>query len=132
MGKSLRVLLDTHALLWWWKDDMRLSKHAAKLIADEDNTVLISAASAWEISTKHRIGKLPGAEHAIHDFNELIVKDGFTHLAVSFQHAIMAGEFTVDHRDPFDRMLAAQATIEGATLITNDRGMKLFRVKCAW
>ena len=132
MGKPLKLLLDTHALLWWWKDDPRLSKRAAKAIADEANIVLVSAASAWEIATKHRIGKLPGAESAVRDFNELIVVDGFGHLAVSYQHAIKAGGFDIAHRDPFDRMLAAQSIIEGAALVTDDAAMKLFCVKCFW
>ena len=128
----MKLLLDTHTLLWWWKDDPRLSRRAAKAIADEANIVLISAASAWEIATKHRIGKLPGAESAIRDFNELIVVDGFGHLAVSYQHAIKAGGFDIVHRDPFDRMLAAQSIIEGASLVTDDAAMKLFCVNCYW
>ncbi len=128
----MRLLLDTHALLWWWKDDPRLSKRAAAAIADEANTVLVSAASAWEIATKHRIGKLPGVEAALRDFNELIAADGFSHLAIAHSHAIKAGGFDVEHRDPFDRMLAAQAIIEGAALVTDDSEMKLFRVKCFW
>ena len=128
----MKLLLDTHALLWWWKDDKRLSKRAANAIADENNTVLVSAASAWEIATKHRIGKLPGAESAIREFNELILADGFNHLAVSYHHALMAGGFNIKHRDPFDRMLAAQTLIEAATLVTSDATMKLFRVKCFW
>ena len=132
MGIALKLLLDTHALLWWWKDDPRLSKRAAKAIADEANIVLVSAASAWEIATKHRIGKLPGAERAVKNFNELVVADGFLHLAVSFQHAVKAGGFAIEHRDPFDRMLAAQAIIESATLVTNDIAMKLTRAKCFW
>jgi PIN domain nuclease of toxin-antitoxin system len=128
----MRLLLDTHALLWWWADDKRLSKRAAAAIADEANTILVSAASAWEIATKHRIGKLPGAEQAVREFNELIVADGFEHLAVSHQHALKAGSFTQDHRDPFDRMLAAQSVIESAALVTDDPAMKLFRAKCFW
>ena len=128
----MKLLLDTHALLWWWKDDKRLSKRAANAIADENNAVLVSAASAWEIATKHRIGKLPGAESAIREFNELILADGFNHLAVSYHHALMAGGFDIKHRDPFDRMLAAQTLIEAATLVTSDATMKLFRVKCFW
>jgi PIN domain nuclease of toxin-antitoxin system len=128
----MRLLLDTHALLWWWSDDKRLSKRVAAAIADEANTVLVSAASAWEIATKHRIGKLPGAEQAVHEFNELIIADGFTHLTVTYQHALKAGSFTQDHRDPFDRMLAGQSIIEGATLVTDDAAMKLFRAKCFW
>ena len=128
----MKLLLDTHALLWWWKNDPRLSNRAATAITDERNAVLVSAASAWEIATKYRIGKLPGAESAVRNFNELIVADGFDHLAVSYQHALMAGGFVTEHRDPFDRMLAAQSIIEGATLVTDDASMKLFRVKCYW
>lgn len=128
----MKLLLDTHTLLWWWKDDPRLSKPAAAAIADEANTVLVSAASAWEIAIKHRIGKLPGAETAVRDFNELIASDGFTHLAVTYQHALKAGAFASEHRDPFDRMLAAQALIERATLVTADVVMKGFRAKCFW
>ena len=128
----MRLLLDTHALLWWWKDDPRLSKRAASAIADEANTVLVGAASALEIATKHRIGNLPGVENALREFNELITADGFSHLAVAHNHAIKAGGLDAEHRDPFDRMLAAQAIIEGAVLITDDSAMKLFRVKCLW
>ncbi len=128
----MRLLLDTHALLWWWADDKRLSKRAAAAIADEANTVFVSAASAWEIATKHRIGKLPGAEQAVGEFNELIIADGFTHLPITYQHSLKAGGFDHEHRDPFDRMLAAQSIIEGAALVTDDRAMKLFKAKCFW
>lgn len=128
----MKLLLDTHALLWWWKDDPRLSKRAAIAIADEGNKVLVSAASAWEIATKHRLGKLPGAESAVRKFSELIIADGFDHLAVSYHHALTAGGYAIEHRDPFDRILAAQSLIEGATLVTNDAVMKLFRIKCLW
>ena len=128
----MRLLLDTHTLLWWWKDDKRLSRRAAAAIADEANTVLVSAASVWEIATKHRIGKLPGAELAVSQFNELIAADGFGHLPVNWQHALKAGGFASEHRDPFDRMLAAQSIIEGAQLVTDDAAMKLFRAKCLW
>lgn len=135
MGRTrwlVRLLLDTHALLWWWKGDPRLSQKAAAAIADEANTVFVSAASAWEIATKHRIGKLPGVEDALREFNQLITADGFSHLAVAHNHAIKAGGFEAEHRDPFDRMLAAQAIVEGAALVTDDSAMKLLRVKCFW
>ena len=128
----MRLLLDTHALLWWWKDDARLSVRAATAIADEANTVLVSAASAWEVATKHRIGKLPGAEAAISNFNDLIAADGFSHLAITSQHALKAGGFDVDHRDPFDRLLAAQALIEGALLVSDDAAMQAFGARCFW
>lgn len=128
----MKLLLDTHALLWWWGADARLSKRATKAMADEANSVLVSAASAWEIATKFRIGKLPGAQTAIDQFEMLLVADGFEHLAINARHALRAGSFDVNHRDPFDRMLAAQALAEGATLVTDDAVMKLFRVKCLW
>ena len=128
----MKLLLDTHALLWWWKDDPRLSKRAVTAISEEGNIVLVSAASAWEIATKHRIGKLPGAERGVREFNELLVADGFGHLAISYHHALMADGFNIKHRDPFDRMLAAQSIIEGAALVTDDATMKLFRVKRFW
>lgn len=128
----MKLLLDTHTLLWWWKDDPRLSTRAAEAIADDTNVVLVSAASAWEIATKHRIGKLPGAESALGEFHQLIVADGFSHLAISYQHALKAGAFDVEHRDPFDRMLAAQSIIEGATLVTDDAAIKGFRARCLW
>ena len=93
---------------------------------------MVSAACALEIAIKFRLGKLPGAEAVIHDFNKLIAADGFEHLAITHQHALMAGAFDVAHRDPFDRMLAAQSAIEGAALVSNDAAIKLFRVKCHW
>jgi PIN domain nuclease of toxin-antitoxin system len=132
MGVTLKLLLDTHTLLWWWGADTRLSKRAIKAIADESNTVLVSAASAWEIAIKFRLGKLPGAERAIGEFNALLMVDRFEHLTMTAQHALKAGGFEADHRDPFDCMLAAQALIESATLVTDDASMKLFRAKCLW
>ncbi len=128
----MKLLLDTHTLLWWWGADARLSKRVARAIADEANTVMVSAASAWEIATKFRIGKLPGAQTAIAQFDALLLADGFEQLGITAQHALRAGGFEVNHRDPFDRMLAAQALIEGATLVTDDAAMKLFRAKCLW
>ena len=92
----------------------------------------MNAASAWEIAIKYRIGKLPGAEYAIKKFNILIVSDGFAHLDISYGRAIKAGRFTMEHRDPFDRMLAAQAVLEDATLVTDDAAMEQFCVKCFW
>ena len=128
----MKLLLDTYTLLWWWKNDPRLSKKAFNAIKNDSNVILISAASAWEIATKHRIGKLPGVEHAVANFNELIAADAFTHLAITHQHALTAGMFDAAHRDPFDRMLAAQAIIEGAAFVTDDPAIKLFRAKTLW
>ena len=129
---TMKLLLDTHALLWWWGGDSRLSARASQAIADESNSILVSAASAWELSTKHRIGKLPEADAALSRFNELIVADGFTHLPMGYLHALRAGGFEQDHKDPFDRMLAAQAEIENATLISLDAAFKQFKIKLLW
>lgn len=128
----MRFLLDTHTLLWWMTDDPQLSSPVRALIADERNDILVSAASAWEISTKHRLGKLPIGALAIPRFNELIAADGFEHLPVTFLHALRAGSFSHAHRDPFDRMLAAQSMLEGAPLVTRDPVFAAFGVEVVW
>ncbi len=116
----MKLLLDTHALLWWWTNDARLSEAARAAIADETNDIWVSAASAWEIATKHRLGKLQEAADAVSRFNDLVAADGFNHLAMNYLHALRAGGYTHEHRDPFDRMLVAQAALEGATLVSCD------------
>jgi PIN domain nuclease of toxin-antitoxin system len=126
----VRLLLDTHAFLWWVTDDPQLSAVARSVIADEDNEVLVSAASAWEIATKHRLGKLGDAAGAVERFAELIAADGFMHLPVTHHHALRAGGY--DHRDPFDRMLAAQSELEALTLVTLDPVFAGFGIRTLW
>lgn len=128
----MKYLLDTHALLWWWTDDAQLSSAARLCIQDEANTILVSAASAWEISTKYRLGKLQIAGEALSRFNELLELDGFQHLPMTYLHALRAGSLPQEHRDPFDRMLAAQGELEGAKLITCDAAFSAFRVQTVW
>ncbi|MFZ5483306.1 MAG: type II toxin-antitoxin system VapC family toxin [Pseudomonadota bacterium] len=128
----MRVLLDTHALLWWWTDDPQLSGPARACLLDADNVVLVSAASAWEIATKFRLGKLSEAGEAIERFNELVAADGFTHLAVTYLHSLKAGAYPVPHRDPFDRVLAAQSELESAQLITRDPVFEQFGIQTLW
>ncbi|THF63997.1 type II toxin-antitoxin system VapC family toxin [Pseudothauera nasutitermitis] len=128
----MNLLLDTHALLWWFTDDPRLSAGARRAIADESNTVFVSAASAWEIATKHRLGKLNEAIEAIDRFGELVAADGFEHLPVTYLHALKAGSYQVDHRDPFDRVLAAQSALDGLTLVTIDPAFKRFGTEVVW
>jgi len=128
----MKYLLDTHALLWWWTDDPQLSPTARACIQDEANTILVSAASAWELATKHRLGRLPLAAEAVTRFNELVELDAFQHLPVSYLHALRAGGLAVDHRDPFDRMLAAQSELEGAPLISCDVAFATLRVRTVW
>jgi len=126
------LLLDTHTLLWWFTDDPRLSKNARAAIADESRTILASAASAWEISTKYRLGKLEGIPEILSRYGELVAADGFVHLPIGWLHTLRAGSYTLDHRDPFDRMLAAQSEIEGLVLVTRDPAFGQFGCRTLW
>lgn len=128
----MRLLLDTHALLWWWTDDPQLSARARDAISNPGNDVLVSAATAWELATKHRIGKLGEAGEAVARFDELVTADGFQHLPVSYYHCLRAGGYAVDHRDPFDRTLAAQAELERLVLVTRDPAFGMFAVETCW
>ena len=116
----MRVLLDTHALLWWLAGDAKLSPRAKRSIADQRHEIFVSAASAWEVATKHRIGKLPGAGPLAVDFARVIRSQGFTALPISIEQAQVAGELPGDHRDPFDRMLIAQAREERLALVSSE------------
>ena len=128
----MRLLLDTHALLWWFTNDARLSARARDAIADQANEVFVSAASAWEIATKQRIGKLDEAPQAAERFTELVAADGFMHLPVNHLHALRAGGYAQPHRDPFDRMLAAQSELERLPLVTLDAAFAEFGSAVFW
>lgn len=128
----MRLLLDTHALLWWWADDPQLPADARAALADESNEVLVSAATAWEIATKQRIGKLPPWPMPAGGFDALVAADGFARLPVSSAHAWHAGSLAWPHRDPFDRMLAAQTMLDGLTLVTRDRVFAELPVPTLW
>jgi len=128
----MRCLLDTHALLWTFNDSPSLSSKARKIIEDGTNEVLVSAASAWEIATKFRLGKLPTAEDLIHSFDRYLAQLNFDPLAISFQHAIRAGGLPGEHRDPFDRMLISQAQMENLPIISNDRIFDEYHVQRIW
>lgn len=128
----MRLLLDTHSLLWWFTDDARLSAPARQAVADEANEVFVSAASAWEIATKQRLGKLQGVPEATARFGELVAADGFVHLPVTYLHSLRAGGYDVAHRDPFDRMLAAQSELESLILVTCDPVFDAFSSRTRW
>lgn len=128
----MRLLLDTHVLLWWFTDDAQLSATAREVIADEANEIFVSAASAWEIATKQRIGKLALLPDATTRFGELVAADGFIHLPVNYLHSLRAGSYATEHRDPFDRMLAAQSEQENLVLLTCDRAFAVFACKTLW
>ena len=126
------LLLDTHALLWWWGNDPSLSSAALEAVADPDTAVHVSAASAWEIATKHRRGRLVVLQRAISRFHDEAFAESFRHLSISYAHARQAGLYDMDHKDPFDRMLAAQAEAESLTLVTADRAFEKIPVTTLW
>ncbi len=128
----MRVLLDTHTFLWWLDGDRRLSRRARALIGDDANEILVSAASAWEISTKARLGRLPGALDVAADVAGCLASQGFSALDISVVHAQRAGHLPGQHRDPFDRMLAAQAQAEDVPIVSNDRAFDGFGVRRIW
>ena len=128
----MRLLLDTHTLLWWLTDDARLSSRARSLIADESNEIFVSAASAWEVATKQRIGKLDEVPEAAARFVELVAADGFIPLPITQTHSLRAGGYEVEHRDPFDRMLAAQGELESLVLVTRDSAFETFGTETEW
>ena len=128
----MRELLDTHAFLWWVADSKRLSGRARRVIADEANDILVSAASAWEIATKYRLGKLPGSERVAADVVACIGSQGFEELAISVAHAERAGRLAGPHRDPFDRMLVAQALTHDLTVISIDTAFDSYAVSRLW
>jgi len=128
----LRLLLDTHALIWWLRGDARLGASARSAIEDRRNEVLVSAVSAFEVTTKHRLGKLPEAEVLARDFDGERKQEGFLALDVAITHAALAGQLPGAHRDPFDRLLIAQALIEGLTLISNEVLFDGFGVRRLW
>ena len=128
----MRVLLDTHAFLWWLAGDERLSLNAREVIGDEETTVYFSAASAWEICTKVRIGKLPGATEVAMDLPACLISQGFTPLAISVEHAQRAGNLPGSHRDPFDRMLIGQSQALDIPLVSNERLFDRYGVNRIW
>lgn len=128
----MRCLLDTHTLLWWLFDDPRLSQTVRGILTDPSNAAFVSSASAWEIATKHRLGKLDSAAPLVQDMAGWIVRAGFVELPVTIAHAQRAGNWPQQHRDPFDRMLAAQSVIEELPVLSRDRALAQFGVLPVW
>lgn len=116
-------LLDTHTLLWALTDPSQLGSDALAAIRNRATPLTVSAASAWELATKHRLGKLPHADALIGAYTRHVDRLGATRLPITDEHALLAGTLEWSHRDPFDRMLAAQAMTESLTLLTNDTAL---------
>jgi len=128
----MRALLDTHTLIWAVYNEDFLSPQARQLLEDPEAEILVSAASAWEIATKYRLGKLPEAEELAQDFLHVVPSSGYTLLAITPEHALRAGRLPGNHKDPFDRMLAAQAIHEDLTLLSNDTRLDQFAIRRTW
>jgi PIN domain nuclease of toxin-antitoxin system len=126
------LLLDTHTVLWWLEGDQRLSKLACDAILSEDEAVYVSAASAWEIATKYRLGKLSSVAAIEGQIASVLAKNGFTPLDVTLAHGQRAGLLEGPHRDPWDRMLIAQALMESLTLVSNEVLFDRYGVRRLW
>ncbi|MEA3534824.1 type II toxin-antitoxin system VapC family toxin [Rhizobium sp. CC-YZS058] len=128
----MRYLLDTHALVWWLMDVNELGRRAHTTIAERSNEIFVSAVSAFEIARKNRLGKWPEVDQLVEHFDDLLAAERFTPLPFTMHHAIRAGQFRMTHRDPFDRILAAQAHAEDLTLITIDPAFAEFPIEILW
>lgn len=121
----MKLLLDTHVLLWWLSDDGTLSKKAYAAIKDSSNLIFVSAATAWEISIKKSLGKLKAPDN----LEEILEANNFQTLSITIPHALLAGQLPFHHEDPFDRLLIAQSQIEGLTLVTRDKKQMLYGIQ---
>ncbi len=132
MRRGAAYLLDSHTLLWWWFDPDRLSTAVCELLSNPAMPVLVSAATVWELSLKHHQGKLPELSGAIADLPGLLQADGFEALPISLAHGLRAGAYSQPHRDPFDRLLAAQAELDRLVLLTADPLLSTFPCQTLW
>ena len=128
----MRLLLDTHAFLWWLEGNERLPVGVREQISDQANDVVISAVSAWEITTKFRLGKLPSAAFFAEDIASQIDNQGFEALSITMHHAEKAGRLAGPHRDPFDRMLIAQSLLEDMPIVSNELPFDAYGVRRIW
>lgn len=128
----MRLLLDTHALIWWWDEKHRLSQRVLALLEAPENDVFVSSICALEIAIKVRLNQLAQMRDKIAIYASSVTADRFLHLPISAEHAVQAGLLMGEHRDPFDRVLAAQALTEDLVLVTRDREIARFGCKVLW
>jgi PIN domain nuclease of toxin-antitoxin system len=124
----LKLLLDTHAALWWLADDDRLSDTAARHIASASNDVLLSAVVVWEVAIKRSLGTLDAPE----GFASILLGAGARPLPITIGHAEAVSGLEWHHRDPFDRLLIVQANTEGAVIVSSDPALPPYRVPVVW
>lgn len=129
---GITVLLDTHVFLWAILEPEKLSRQSLELVENPHNTLLVSVASAWEISTKFRLGRLDGAKTIVRHYQQALSGLGARSLPITDAHALRAGSWTVDHKDPFDRMLAAQAHLESVPIVSIDKYLDKFGSVRLW
>lgn len=126
------ILLDTHTLLWWWAQHKKLSPMILARLRDPTTVVAVSAASAWEVATKWRIGKYPPGGRIVKEWRDRTREDGFVELPVTTTHALRAGTLPGEHRDPFDRMLTAQSICENVPIASNDESLSALGAQRLW
>ena len=121
---GMNYLIDTHILLWWLFDDPKLDTECRDIIRNSDHRIFVSSVSAWEIATKYRIGKLPEAKELVEQYPQILDQAKFIELTITNAHALRAGSLPINHRDPFDRMIMAQAELERLPVITYDEAFQ--------
>ena len=131
-GEAVKLLFDTHTFVWWLLADGQLTRTARTALDDPANRLYVSAVVGWEIATKHRIGKLPEGARVLGRLKELMPRLAIDPLPITLEHGVTAGSFQSTHRDPFDRMIAAQAQIENMAIVTGDRAFREFPVETLW
>jgi PIN domain nuclease of toxin-antitoxin system len=129
---GVTLLLDTHTLLWALTDPDKLSAEARTRVEDSSTILLVSTASAWEVATKYRLSKLTGADAIMHTLDQHLARLGARVLPIDLKHALLAGRLEHPHRDPFDRMIAAQAILEGVSVISRDHALSDLGASRVW
>ena len=128
----MKYLLDTHAFLWFVTDDDKLSSDARSIIKKSNNEVYFSAASAWEMSIKVRLGRLTIEEDLEPFIIKQLAENNFSTLSITIFHSIYTSKLPEIHKDPFDRMIVAQSKVENLSLISNDKNIKKYKVPVVW
>lgn len=128
----MKLLLDTHAFLWWCADDARISRAAAEAIADGANRVYVSAASGWEIAIKARLGKLELPQEPTTFMRAMLARHAFDVLPITLRHALMDHALPAHHNDPFDRLVVAQAMAEDLVLVSDDHQIRRYDARLLW